>query len=155
MVPRAQGSIVEKLYTITELARELGITPRAIRFYEDKGLILPARAGTTRVYAARDRARLILILRSKRLGFSLRDIKEWLDLYDADPDQIEQTRLLVGKARRRIAELERQRADLETTLAELRDIEAAAIAHLRAKGSSPDAPSGGADLASTGAETHD
>lgn len=146
---------MEKLSTITELGRELGITPRAIRFYEDKGLILPQRAGTTRVYAARDRARLILILRSKRLGFSLREIREWLDLYDADPDQIEQTRLLVGKSRRRIAELERQRVDLETTLAELRDIEAAAIEHLRAKGGSPDAMSGGVDLASTGAETHD
>lgn len=73
-----------RLYTVTELAAELGMTARAIRFYEDKGLITPQRAGTTRVYSSRDRARMILILRGKRLGFSLGTIREYLDLYDAD-----------------------------------------------------------------------
>ncbi|MFQ5973766.1 MAG: MerR family DNA-binding protein, partial [Alphaproteobacteria bacterium] len=82
----------------------------------------------------RDRGRLILILRGKRLGFSLREIGEWLDLYDTDPDQVEQTRLLLSKARDRIARLERQHADLGKTLAELREIEAAVRNHLRAKG---------------------
>ena len=75
----------EPLFTVGELAAELEVTPRALRFYEDRGLIQPRRAGQNRIYTRRDRARLILILRGKRLGFSLAEIKEWLDLYDADP----------------------------------------------------------------------
>jgi DNA-binding transcriptional MerR regulator len=88
----------ERLYTVTELAKELGMTPRAVRFYEDKGLIVPRRAGTTRVYSGRDRARMILILRGKRLGFSLSTIKEYLDLYDTDITQHAQLRLLLADA---------------------------------------------------------
>ena len=72
---------------------------RAIRFYEAKGLIAPRRVGAARVYGPRDRARLILIQRGKRMGFSLRDIKEFLDLYGADPTQVAQMRILLGKAR--------------------------------------------------------
>ena len=125
---------MRNLYTVTEVARELGVTPRAIRLYEDKGLIEPQRAGNTRVFTRRDRGRLILILRGKRLGFTLREVGEWLDLYDADPDQVEQMRLLLSKARDRITALERQHADLGQTLAELREIEAAVRDHLRAKG---------------------
>ena len=121
---------MRKLYTVTELAEELGVTPRALRFYEDKGLVTPQRAGTTRVYTHRDRGRLALILRGKRLGFSLREIGEWLDLYDADPAQAEQMRVLVGKVHERIAALERQRDDLEATLGELREIERAARIYL-------------------------
>jgi DNA-binding transcriptional MerR regulator len=121
---------MQKLYSVTELAEELGVTPRALRFYEDKGLVAPRRAGTTRVYTPRDRGRLALILRGKRLGFSLREIGEWLDLYDADPNQGEQMRLLVAKVHERIAGLERQRDDLEATLKELREIERAARRHL-------------------------
>ncbi len=117
---------MQKLYTVTELAEELGVTPRALRFYEDKGLVAPQRAGTTRVYTHRDRGRLALILRGKRLGFSLREIGEWLDLYDADPNQAEQMRVLLRRIGERIAGLEGQRADLEATLKELRDIEQAA-----------------------------
>lgn len=109
-------------YTVTELADELGLTPRTIRFYETKGLIKPRRAGTTRVYTHRERARMLLILRGKRLGFSLADIREYLDLYDTDPTQAKQLRLLTGKIERRIAELEQQREDLETALTELREI---------------------------------
>jgi DNA-binding transcriptional MerR regulator len=109
---------------VGELARELGVTARTIRFYEDRGLLLPRRAGTTRVYGARDRARMILILRGKQLGFSLRDIKEYLDLYDADPAHAEQVRLLLGKVRARIALLDAQRAALDESLGELRRIEA-------------------------------
>ena len=74
----------DKLYSITELAEEFDITPRAIRFYETKCLLSPQRAGATRVYNYRDRARLMLVLRGKRLGFSLEDIKEYIDLYDAE-----------------------------------------------------------------------
>ncbi len=121
---------MRKLYTVTELAEALGVTPRALRFYEDKGLVTPQRAGTTRVYTHRDRGRLALILRGKRLGFSLREVGEWLDLYDADPNQGEQMRILVAKVHERIAGLERQRDDLEETLSELREIEQAARRHL-------------------------
>ena len=110
-------------WTVTQLADELGITPRTVRFYEDKGLVAPERAGTTRVYTARDRARMILILRGKRLGFSLRDIRDFLDLYDHDPAHAEQRRALLGAVRRRIADLEEQAAALALSLDELREIE--------------------------------
>jgi len=119
-----------KLYTISELAEELNATPRAIRFYEDKGLVSPQRAGTTRVYTHRDRGRLILILRGKRLGFSLREIREWLTLYDADPDQVTQTKLLQGKIDERLEALEQQQRDLEETLVELREIKRQVDSHL-------------------------
>jgi DNA-binding transcriptional MerR regulator len=113
----------ERLYSITELARELSITPRAIRFYESKGLIEPQRAGANRVYTHRDRGRLMLVMRGKRLGFSLASIKAYLDLYDAEPTHRTQLELLLGGIRQRIGELEQQRQDLELTLDELRDIE--------------------------------
>lgn len=109
------------LFAIADLAAEFGISTRAIRFYEAKGLIAPERVGATRVFRRRDRARLILILRGKRLGFSLRDISEYLSLYDAH-SQTAQTRLLIDKVDQRLALLEAQRADLETTIAELREI---------------------------------
>jgi DNA-binding transcriptional MerR regulator len=110
------------LYSVTELASELGVTPRAIRFYETKGLIKPQRAGTTRVYNHRDRGRMQLILRGKRLGFTLADIKEYLDMYDLDPSKTKQVKLLLGKVERRVGELEQQREDLETTLLELEEM---------------------------------
>ncbi len=122
------------LFTITELASELAITPRTIRFYETKGLITPRRAVTTRVYSRRDRARMILILRGKRLGFSLREIKEYLDLYAVDTTQVEQLRVLLKGVRKRAHELEEQRVALEATLDELKNIERMAIDALRAKG---------------------
>ncbi|WP_041795771.1 MerR family transcriptional regulator [Pararhodospirillum photometricum] len=125
---------MEKIYSITELAKALDITPRTIRFYEDQGLIAPQRVGTTRVYSHRDRARMILILRGKRLGFSLKDIKEYLDLYDVDTTQVEQLRVLVSKVQGRIAHLEDQLKTVETSLTELRDIERASLDTLRAKG---------------------
>jgi DNA-binding transcriptional MerR regulator len=121
---------VEPLYSITQLADDVGATPRAIRLYEAKGLIRPQRAGATRVYTRRDRARLILILRGKRLGFSLAEIQEWLALYQPGPAQAAQLRLLVERVRDRVAALKRQQADLRATLAELREIERATLAHL-------------------------
>jgi DNA-binding transcriptional MerR regulator len=108
------------LFAIADLAREFGISTRAIRFYEAKGLLAPERVGAARIFRRRDRARLILILRGKRLGFSLRDISDYLSLYDADRN--EQLHLLAGKVEQRLASLEQQRADLELTIAELRDI---------------------------------
>jgi len=113
----------ESFLTVTQLAKALGITARTIRFYEDKGLISPQRAGSTRVYTTRDRARMILILRGKNLGFSLREIKDYLDLYDVDHTQVEQIRLLLTGVHKRLDLLRKQRQSLETTIAELEDIQ--------------------------------
>jgi DNA-binding transcriptional MerR regulator len=119
-----------KLLTVTELARELGVTARAIRLYEDKGLIAPQRVGNRRVYSNRDRGRLVLILRGKRLGFSLREIRDWLELYDTGLDQTEQIKRLLALTRERLTTLEAQYNDLEATIDELREIEAEAVDHL-------------------------
>jgi len=108
------------LFAIADLAREFGISTRAIRFYEAKGLLAPERVGATRIFRRRDRARLILILRGKRLGFSLRDISDYLSLYDADRSQ--QVHLLTAKVDERLASLEAQLEDLQTTIGELREI---------------------------------
>ena len=110
------------LFAIADLAREFGISTRAIRFYETKGLLTPERVGSTRVFRRRDRARLILILRGKRLGFSLRDISDYLSLYDADRTQRAQVNLLVEMVDQRVDSLQQQLADLQTTIAELREI---------------------------------
>ncbi len=110
-----------ELFAIADLAGEFGISPRAIRFYESKGLLNPERIGGTRIFRRRDRARLMLILRGKRLGFSLRDISDYLSLYDAQ-SQTAQVSLLVDKVDERLHLLEQQRADLETTIAELQEI---------------------------------
>ena len=126
-------SAVTDIYSVTELADELGITPRAIRFYETKGLIKPRRAGTTRVYSHRDRARMQLILRGKRLGFTLADIREYLDLYDVDPSQVKQLQLLLEKIDRRSSELEQQRDDLETTLHELDEMRQQCLANIEVR----------------------
>lgn len=110
------------LFAIADLAREFGISTRAIRFYEAKGLIHPERVGATRVFRRRDRARLMLILRGKRLGFSLRDISEYLSLYDADRTHTAQVQRLVEMVDKRLVLLENQMTDLQMTLAELREI---------------------------------
>jgi len=108
------------LFAIADLAKEFGISTRAIRFYEAKGLLSPERVGATRIFRRRDRARLILILRGKRLGFSLRDISDYLSLYDANRSQ--QVHLLTAKVDERLASLEAQLEDLQTTISELREI---------------------------------
>ena len=112
----------EDLYSITQLAGELGISTRTIRFYESKDLLSPDRVGNTRIFRKRDRARLLLILRGKRLGFSLRDISEYLSLYDADETQANQMALLRAKVDERLALLEGQMLDLQTTISELNEI---------------------------------
>lgn len=121
-----------QVFGVNELAAALGITPRALRFYEAKGLIAPQRVGANRVFTRRDRARMLLVLRGKRLGFSLAEIRGYLDLYDADPTQRRQVELLLEKVRARAASLEVQRRDIEEALTELRGIEAQAKAALDA-----------------------
>ncbi|MBK1841590.1 MerR family DNA-binding transcriptional regulator [Azospirillum sp. YIM B02556] len=113
---------MEQLYTVNQLAEELGITPRALRFYEVKGLLAPNRVGNNRVYTKRDRARLKLILRGKRLGFSLAEIREYLDLYNINGG-VEQQRNLLKRVQKRLKDLAQQREDLEATVQELREIE--------------------------------
>ncbi|MFV1849278.1 MAG: MerR family transcriptional regulator [Thalassospira sp.] len=127
----------ERFFTVPELADDLGITPRTIRFYEQKGLLNPQRAGTTRVYTRQDRAKLLLILRGKRLGFSLKEIADYLDLYGADPTQAEQIKMLLGRVRERISDLEEQRQALDVTLDELREIEQQSVDALEEKGIDP------------------
>ncbi|MDZ4759905.1 MAG: MerR family DNA-binding transcriptional regulator [Alphaproteobacteria bacterium] len=104
-----------KTYTISELAREFQVTPRALRFYEDKDLLHPARDGLNRVYAPRDRARLKLILQGKSVGFSLSDIREILDLYTHEGHRA-QLKLSLKKSRDQIRNLEKQREDIEAAL---------------------------------------
>ena len=118
----APQEAASRLYAIGDLAAEFAVSPRAIRFYEDQGLLAPQRIGGNRIYSARDRARLQLILRGKRLGFALADIKELLDLYDIDPEHLEQLRATLMKGQARIAELERQQQEIALTLQELREI---------------------------------
>ena len=120
MPDTASLSISEtRTYSISELAREFGITPRALRFYEDKDMLHPARDGMTRVYSHRDRARLAWILRGKRVGFSLTDIREILDLYGLGDNERAQKRKTLEKFRNQVAEFENQREDIEIALGEL------------------------------------
>lgn len=108
-------------YSITQLAEEFGLTTRAIRFYEDKGLLSPERQGQTRIYHPRDRARLILIVRGKNVGLALSEIKEILSLYDLHDGCETQNRVAIDKFRRRIASLDRQRHEIELQIATLEE----------------------------------
>ena len=112
-----------KSFGIADLAREFAVTPRAIRFYEDEGLITPERRGTQRIYSARDRVRLMLILRGRRLGFALKDIRDIIDLYDAPSGEAGQLALMLDKLKERRARLEAQAEDIRLTLTELEEIE--------------------------------
>lgn len=125
-------------WTIAELAREYNVTPRAIRFYEDEGLLFPTRMGMARIYSQGDRWRLGWILRGKRLGFALAEIKELMDLYHADRSGVQQLRAIVRKSREHVSELEAKLRDLRQQITEFREVEGHAAQMLRDKGVDPE-----------------
>lgn len=127
----------EPLLSAPELASAVGVTARALRFYESKGLLKPRRIGARRVYDRKDKARLQLILRGKRLGFSLAEIADYLELYHADPTQVEQIRKLEALVDQRIEALEQQRVALETTMDELSEIRLQVSRALEQRGVTP------------------
>lgn len=120
-VVKASREAMSRIYTIRQLTKEFSVTARTLRFYEDEKLIAPSRRGQTRLYSARDRARVILILRGRRLGFSLKDIREVLDMYDSKDGEHAQMVHTRRKFEERIHLLERQKVDIDQALRQLRD----------------------------------
>jgi len=120
---RPVAAATETTFTITELAAEFDITPRAIRFYEDMGLLEPGRKGRNRVYTPRDRTRLKLTLRGKRLGLALQEIKQLVDMYDSQASAAPQLRAFLAMLAQHRSQLEQQRHDIEVTLAEIQQHE--------------------------------
>ena len=123
---------MKEFYSISDLAKEFDVTTRTIRFYEDQKLIAPMRQGTRRLFRPRDRTRLKLILRGKRLGFTLAEISEIVDMYDAAPGEGGQLRLLVAKISGRRAQLQQQMQDIEATLSDLDTVEDLCVERLAA-----------------------
>lgn len=113
------GAGEKSTYKIAELAADFNVTARTIRFYESHDLLSPVRQGQNRIYSRQDRSKLAWILRGKRVGFSLSDIKEMLDLYDAGDNRLKQRAVTLAKCRQRISDLQSQRADIDATIAEL------------------------------------
>src|SRR6185312_2269007 len=124
------SQVSAETWSIAELATEYAVTLRTIRFYEDRGLLTPERRGTARVYHPRDKVRLGLILRGKRLGFSLDEIAKIVDMYDAEPGEEGQLVYLLDQITHRRAELEQRRRDIEETLQDLAEVEARCHADL-------------------------
>ena len=120
MNPSAEmAEVVPQVFTISDLSSEFELTTRTLRFYETRGLLEPSRRGQTRLYSRRDRARLKLILQGKRVGFSLADIKEMLDLYDLKDGKATQLRVSLKRFKERIGDLERQKFDVEEAIVDL------------------------------------
>ncbi|GAB4576815.1 MAG: MerR family DNA-binding transcriptional regulator [Roseibium sp.] len=119
VVSASDDSTKKTQFTIGDLAKEFGCTLRTLRFYEDKGLLNPKRDGLNRIYNRRDRARLKLVLMGKRVGFSLSEIRDMLDLYDLRDGQVTQLRVALSKFSEQIAVLEDQRKDIEQAIEEL------------------------------------
>src|SRR6478672_2028215 len=113
----------DRTWTIAEIAEEFGITHRTVRYYEDVGLVSPERRGTVRVFHPRDRIRLQLVLRGKRLGFPLEEFRTIVDMYDQQPGEAGHLRYLLAQIGDRRAELEERRRDVDAALAELDDLE--------------------------------
>lgn len=126
-------------YTVGELAADLGVTTRTLRFYEEAGIVTPARTGSgrARAYDARDRARLVLALRGKRFGMSLAEIREIVDMYDAEPGESGQIRRLLDSLERVRADLAARREELDRTLAEVDDVTRRCLARLDEIGPAP------------------
>jgi DNA-binding transcriptional MerR regulator len=118
-------------WTIAQIAAEFGVTHRTLRFYEDEGLITPVRQGTARIFRPRDRVRVGLVLRGKRLGFSLDEIRRIIDMYDAAPGEVGQLQYLLGQVERRRIELLQRQRDIEQTLGELDEVAQRCLADLR------------------------
>ncbi len=112
-------ALAREHFSISDLTAEFAVTARALRFYEEAGLIAPARAGTSRIYSKRDRARLAWIVRARNVGFSLIEIRELIDLYDLQDGRVEQRRRTIERCREQVGKLESQRSDLEAAIAEL------------------------------------
>lgn len=122
------------IFTIRDLAKEFGVSARTLRFYEEKGLLDPTRRGEQRLYTRRDRARLAYVLAGKQVGFSLEEVREMLDLYDVGDGQVTQLRVALTKFGERIGRLERQRAEIDTVIAELTRARDGMKAKLAARG---------------------
>ena len=129
----AEFTADEEFVRIGDMARKYGVTLRALRFYEDKGLIAPKRDGSTRLYSRKDNARLKLILLGRKIGFSLRDVKQIMDLYDPSGANTKQLRLALEKSEKQMSRLQKQRAVVDEALNELSNIMSIVREQLAAK----------------------
>lgn len=121
---------VSKYYTITELTREFGVSTRTLRFYEDEGLIHPERRGRTRLFRPADRRLIKEILRGRRIGFTIAEIREIIQVYKDPPGELGQLKLLISKVEEKRADLRQKRKDIEDTLNELDNVEEACLTRL-------------------------